>query len=247
LDIRLVNTDRNDANILVKKNTSNSLELVPVDHGYCLPDFLEIAWCDWCWLDWPQVKEPFSKQMLEYIATLDVKSDVDLLRWTLSIREESLKVMEICGYVLQIGAGAGLTLHQIGKIISRDNLDAPSLLEITVEQAMSLATSTKKKLRQPTLTRSNTILTQCRKCMSWISEGRADCGCEHTSDYHGPSVSHSVQGGSGSNHGSTRSGKCLTEPLDDAFWRYFDVLLKRVIQVSSKKTGNRISRRNSCY
>mmetsp|Transcript_8675 Transcript_8675/g.10379 ORF Transcript_8675/g.10379 Transcript_8675/m.10379 type:complete len:303 (+) Transcript_8675:2117-3025(+) len=61
------------------KNSSNSnsnsnsksepprISLVPIDHGYCFPDSLEISWCDWCWLDWPQCKEPLSKEMLYYI------------------------------------------------------------------------------------------------------------------------------------------------------------------------------------
>jgi hypothetical protein len=249
LDIRLVNTDRNDANILVKRNPDKSLRLIPVDHGYCLPDFLEIAWCDWCWLDWPQAKVQFSPDMLQYIASLDVKSDVDILRRKLSIREESLRIMEICGRVLQTGAAAGLNLHQIGKIISRDNLDAPSLLEITVEQALSLATSAKKKVKQPSLTRASTMISQCSKCMSWISEGGSDCGCEPNSDKNSSSTSTDRNGGNGgcnSNINSPRSNKFLTEPLDEFFWRYFNVLLNRVIQVKSGKTGFRTGRRNSC-
>lgn len=32
-------------------------ELIPIDHGLCLSDELVIDWCDWCWLDWRQVKE----------------------------------------------------------------------------------------------------------------------------------------------------------------------------------------------
>lgn len=36
---------------------STEYELIPIDHGLCLSDELVIDWCDWCWLDWPQVKE----------------------------------------------------------------------------------------------------------------------------------------------------------------------------------------------
>jgi len=250
LDIRLVNTDRNDANILVKRNTDKSLRLIPVDHGYCLPDFLEIAWCDWCWLDWPQSKVQFSPDVLKYIAGLDVQSDVNLLRKKLSIREESLRIMEICGRVLQMGAAAGLNLHQIGKIISRDKLDAPSLLEITVEQAMSLAASAKKKVKQPSLTRASTMISQCSKCMSWVSEGGGDCGCEPSPDrFPCGTATENRSGGIGGcnpSGSSPRSNKCLCEPLDEFFWRYFNVLLNRVIQVRSGKTGFRSGRRNSC-
>ena len=38
LDMRLANTDRNGANILVCRGENNELKLVPIDHGYCLPE-----------------------------------------------------------------------------------------------------------------------------------------------------------------------------------------------------------------
>jgi phosphatidylinositol 4-kinase type 2 len=52
-------------------STQNDLELIPIDHGYCLPDVIEIGWCDWCWLDWPQVKKPLDKETLQYVLALD--------------------------------------------------------------------------------------------------------------------------------------------------------------------------------
>lgn len=57
LDIRLMNADRNSANILCRRNPDNSIELVPIDHGYGLRDVCDVSWMDWCWLDWPQLKE----------------------------------------------------------------------------------------------------------------------------------------------------------------------------------------------
>jgi hypothetical protein len=57
LDIRLMNADRNSANILCKRNPDNTIELVPIDHGYGLRDVCDVSWMDWCWLDWPQLKE----------------------------------------------------------------------------------------------------------------------------------------------------------------------------------------------
>lgn len=57
LDIRLMNADRNSANILCKRHHDNSIELFPIDHGYGLRDVCDVSWMDWCWLDWPQMKE----------------------------------------------------------------------------------------------------------------------------------------------------------------------------------------------
>jgi hypothetical protein len=57
LDIRLLNADRNAANLLVRRTWDGNLELVPIDHGYCLRAVADVSWMDWCWLDWPQLKQ----------------------------------------------------------------------------------------------------------------------------------------------------------------------------------------------
>jgi hypothetical protein len=57
LDIRIMNADRNSANLLCRRRTDNTMELVPIDHGFCLRAKADVSWMDWCWLDWPQLKE----------------------------------------------------------------------------------------------------------------------------------------------------------------------------------------------
>jgi Phosphatidylinositol 3- and 4-kinase/Ubiquitin family len=57
LDIRIMNADRNAANLLVRRKPDNTLQLVPIDHGYCLRSVCDVSWMDWCWLDWPQLKK----------------------------------------------------------------------------------------------------------------------------------------------------------------------------------------------
>jgi len=160
LDMRLLNTDRNDANILVRasisKRDSHSfgtesspessatrgceegleagdhavvkgrasaeehpagdegeeeeermsvdtpakamVQLIPIDHGGCLPTrpevrkaarccpsiitptyfttvyhalLCQVVWYNWCWLEWPQMKEPIDADTARYIASLD--------------------------------------------------------------------------------------------------------------------------------------------------------------------------------
>ena len=73
LDIRLLNTDRHAGNILVQRPKGSggklsALEqlnqpqcrLLPIDHGFCLPEALEPPFFEW--LHWPQV------QTLLYVA-----------------------------------------------------------------------------------------------------------------------------------------------------------------------------------
>ena len=46
LDIRLLNTDRNEANLLVRKERAEDrsirYKLIPIDHGYCLPHNMKV-------------------------------------------------------------------------------------------------------------------------------------------------------------------------------------------------------------
>lgn len=57
LDIRLLNADRNPANLLCRRRSDNSFQLIPIDHGFCLRSCADVSWMDWCWLDWPQMKQ----------------------------------------------------------------------------------------------------------------------------------------------------------------------------------------------
>lgn len=56
LDIRILNLDRHLGNILVTKDKHNgAFSLVPIDHGYCLPDFRQISDVQFQWLNFKQV------------------------------------------------------------------------------------------------------------------------------------------------------------------------------------------------
>lgn len=186
LDIRLVNTDRNEANILVclqegeqehlsRRNWSGNgsligapLSLVPIDHANCLPSVLEIAWTDWSWLEWPQAKVSLPPKTKDYIMRLDVAKDAQLLRSCLSIREPCLQLMMVTNMLLQKGIGGGLTLYDIGTIIVRKDIDEPSNLEIMCSQAAALAfTMSRCSLRT--------------RIPSMISD------CSHSSSLHPPS------------------------------------------------------------
>jgi phosphatidylinositol 4-kinase type 2 len=57
LDIRIMNADRNSANLLCRRRPDGTLTLVPIDHGYCLRSQSDVSWMDWVWLDWPQLKQ----------------------------------------------------------------------------------------------------------------------------------------------------------------------------------------------
>jgi hypothetical protein len=58
--------------------SAGSYELIPIDHGFCLPEALEAPYFEW--LHWPQACLPFDDDELAYIARLDVAADIEMLQ-----------------------------------------------------------------------------------------------------------------------------------------------------------------------
>lgn len=147
LDIRILNTDRHAGNVLVRRlNGFGQVELVPIDHGLCLPESLEDPYFEW--IHWPQASIPFSEEELEYINNLDPIYDSDMLRMELPmIREACLRVLVLCTIFLKEAAAFGLSLAEIGEMMSREfkrhkefleNKDEPSKLETICIEARKL-------------------------------------------------------------------------------------------------------------
>ncbi|KAK4749862.1 hypothetical protein SAY87_027311 [Trapa incisa] len=122
-DVRLLNLDRHAGNILVKKYvqescSSGSLKLIPIDHGLCLPEWLDDPYFEW--LHWPQSSVPFSDSELDYISNLDPYKDAELLRAQIpDLRESSIRVLVVCTTFLKHAAAAGLCLADIGGMMTR--------------------------------------------------------------------------------------------------------------------------------
>ncbi|GAX75569.1 hypothetical protein CEUSTIGMA_g3012.t1 [Chlamydomonas eustigma] len=144
LDIRLFNTDRHAGNMLVRPANSNGssinlmsrmtdspYELIPIDHGFCLPETLEAPYFEW--LHWPQAMLPFSEEELMYIKELDFEADKKMLSQELpNLRPECIRVLELTTSLLKRCAEAGMTLFEIGNLMSRPYVGAdeePSELE----------------------------------------------------------------------------------------------------------------------
>ncbi|GAA0140828.1 nucleotide kinase [Lithospermum erythrorhizon] len=63
----------------MSKDENGKTLLIPIDHGYCLPDRFED--CTFEWLSWPQARVPFSLDTVEYIKSLDAEEDLALLQF----------------------------------------------------------------------------------------------------------------------------------------------------------------------
>ncbi|KAL7134274.1 hypothetical protein ABFS83_11G015700 [Erythranthe nasuta] len=119
LDVRLMNLDRHAGNILVRQGGNDKAELVPIDHGFCLPESLDDPYFEW--LHWPQASVPFSEGEVDYISTLDMYKDAELLRNELpSIRESSIRVLMLCTVFLKEATAYGMCLSDIGEMMTRE-------------------------------------------------------------------------------------------------------------------------------
>ncbi|KAL1191613.1 Phosphatidylinositol 4-kinase gamma 4 [Cardamine amara subsp. amara] len=134
LDIRLANADRHGGNILRSKDENGKIVLVPIDHGYCLPESFED--CTFEWLYWPQARKPYSSKTLDYIRSLDAEEDINLLKfhgWKMPL--ETARTLRISTMLLKKGVERGLTAYEIGSIMCRETLSKKSLVEEMVEEA----------------------------------------------------------------------------------------------------------------
>lgn len=141
LDIRLLNADRNAANLLCRRRSDNFLQLIPIDHGFCLRSSADVSWMDWCWLDWPQLKQPVSDATRSYIMRLDVEKDAKTLQERFNIDQKAIDYFCASTRLLKLGISKGLTLYEIACMCCRnDNLgEVPSRLEALFSMADDLS------------------------------------------------------------------------------------------------------------
>eukprot|EP00004_Rigifila_ramosa_P015121 TRINITY_DN34_c0_g1_i1.p1 TRINITY_DN34_c0_g1~~TRINITY_DN34_c0_g1_i1.p1 ORF type:complete len:505 (-),score=72.14 TRINITY_DN34_c0_g1_i1:43-1557(-) len=148
LDMRLMNADRHEGNIVVQYLSDegvalhsrprtvkpHNVKLVPIDHGFSLPDVPRVNDFEWVWFSWPQAKLPFSPETVEYIHQISIAQDTKILR-TLGIRDSCIRVMRASTTLLKLGVAAGLSLYDIASLMCRLETETPSPLERLWEKA----------------------------------------------------------------------------------------------------------------
>ncbi|TKY71041.1 Phosphatidylinositol 4-kinase gamma 4 [Spatholobus suberectus] len=134
LDIRMANADRHAGNILFRKEAGGHTLLIPIDHGYCLPEKFED--CTFDWLYWPQARQPYSPDTVDYIKSLDAEKDIELLKyygWDVPV--ECARTLRVSTMLLKKGVEKGLTPYAIGSIMCRENLNKESVIEEIICEA----------------------------------------------------------------------------------------------------------------
>lgn len=138
LDVRLLNTDRHEGNLLVTRDEQGRASLTPIDHGFALPGSLSEAY--FAWQHWSQAKKPFAPDVLAAIAAIDSTVDAEVMR-QMGFSDLEIRNMRASTLLLQRAAASGWTLHEIANFVARPSLDKVSRLELLVADAKSLAVS----------------------------------------------------------------------------------------------------------
>jgi hypothetical protein len=135
LDIRLLNLDRNGENILLVKDETNQIRLVPIDHSFTLPESLGDFYFEWQY--WRQAKIPYTEETLQFIRDIDIDAD-SLLLERLGIPNQSIIYMRLSTLLLKKGAAAGLSLFEIACWIAPRKVTEVSQFTKLVDNAMRL-------------------------------------------------------------------------------------------------------------
>ncbi|KAK4769156.1 hypothetical protein SAY86_027306 [Trapa natans] len=133
-DIRMANADRHSGNILISKDEEGQIRLVPIDHGYCLPENFED--CTFDWLYWPQARQPYSSTTVDYINSLDAEQDIAMLKfygWDMPLK--CARTLRISTMLLKKGTRRGLTPFVMGSIMCRETIHKESVIEQIVKEA----------------------------------------------------------------------------------------------------------------
>jgi len=118
LDLRLFNIDRHGGNILVRSMPNGKNLLIPIDHGFSLPDDMDATDVWFEWYNWPQAQLPFDRAAINYVSKIQVVKDAETLI-RLGIRKECVRTMVISSLVLKKGVSNGLNLHQIASLFMK--------------------------------------------------------------------------------------------------------------------------------
>jgi Phosphatidylinositol 3- and 4-kinase len=136
LDIRILNSDRNTSNILVKRRSEDGrVSIYPIDHSLSFPDNLSIMDYEVCWTVWSHLDKPTNPKLKEYILSLNPKENCKMLKKLIGMRPICLRNYRIAETLLIKGTQHGLTLNEIGKILYKSDSEETSLLEEIVKRA----------------------------------------------------------------------------------------------------------------
>jgi len=99
--------------------------------------FQQFEDCTFEWLYWPQARQPYSPEIIDYIRSLNADEDIALLKfhgWNLPV--ECARTLQISTMLLKKGVERGMTPFAIGSLMCRESLNKESVIEGIVKEAL---------------------------------------------------------------------------------------------------------------
>lgn len=109
LDIRLINSDRHEYNLIFDKE-----KLIPIDHSRI---FTTNSLAGFIWTSWHQSHTPFSEEEKKYIEQLNPMEDYSLLIEEFGFEPKRAATCYLATLFLKIGMKCGLTAGEIGGLM----------------------------------------------------------------------------------------------------------------------------------
>eukprot|EP00998_Keelungia_sp_KM082_P004642 NODE_1590_length_1284_cov_90.887640_g1575_i0.p1 GENE.NODE_1590_length_1284_cov_90.887640_g1575_i0~~NODE_1590_length_1284_cov_90.887640_g1575_i0.p1 ORF type:complete len:342 (+),score=25.52 NODE_1590_length_1284_cov_90.887640_g1575_i0:129-1154(+) len=130
-DLRMLNCDRHASNLLAPL-TPTGRQLIPIDHGNCLPLTLKELCYDWYL--WPQTKELCNPDTVAYIGQLDAFADARVLKRH-GVADHAITLFIAATLALQVGiVECNQTVRTVAAFFL-SQLDSPSQLELALQAA----------------------------------------------------------------------------------------------------------------
>jgi len=153
LDMRLLNLDRHDGNLLVSSEPCGKdgfRRVIPIDHGCIAPARLEVSWAEWAWLDWPGTSQPIEPLIRRHIVSLDPRRDAAVLR-SMGLRKECVRTVLLSTTFLKtvVKWWPEATLRDVAVLMCREEFDNPSAFERLVARCRWKAAAALARSRPP--------------------------------------------------------------------------------------------------
>lgn len=92
--------------------------MIPIDHGLCFPEALEIYEWEVQWMQFDSVKEPLHQKAMDIVVAMDPKAEMDMLQEILKLSLNSLCIFRCVSLLTKTAIlDWNLTLYDIGKIL----------------------------------------------------------------------------------------------------------------------------------
>jgi len=132
LDMLILNTDRNEGNLLVDDNHAIFL----IDHALCLPFTLNLYDFDYQWAKWPQIMEPFEEDMKRFILQFDVEKYITrITKAEIKKSANPYFLIRFSDKVLKHAVKNNKTLLDISNFFMRKQWEIPSKAESILKTA----------------------------------------------------------------------------------------------------------------